>query len=110
MRKRSVLTDLISEIRCDEWSCARFDIFREATTKGQWWDVEDTAVAKYFLTHHQKYRERISPQTRMGEFSLEHMEVPSANPFFVHKVWNYQHQQRWLPLLAHAKQYYPELW
>ena len=110
MRKRSIMKSVLAEIRCDRWACDLFDVYIEGNKRTSMQQAEDTALSFFLHAHLKRLQGHIPPQTRMAEFSLEHLQVPSANPFFVHKVWNYQPQQRWLPLLAHAKRYYPELW
>lgn len=41
-------------------------------------------------------------------FSLSPL-LSLRQPFFVHKIWDFQPESRWLPLVAHVKQYYPEI-
>ena len=111
MRKRSVMKDILSEIRCDNWACSTFDLYREAFEKSNTeYTVEDKAIALYLYEHRHRYGDHIPTQARMSEFSLESMVADYAKPFFLHKIWPYQHPVRWVPLMANVKQYYPELW
>ena len=104
------MRDVISELRCGDWECHRHDLFRDQEHNPDgWWRTEDTYVAKVLHLHRHRWEGHLPNQRESGEFSLEHLEIPDVHPFFVHKIWLYQPQHRWLPLLAHVRQYYPEL-
>jgi hypothetical protein len=110
LRKRSVMREILTEVRCREWDCTRHDIFRDMeVNQDSWWRTEDTFVAKMIHKHSHHFRDHLPNQRQSAEFSLEHMVQDEAQPFFVHKAWLYQAQTRWVPLLAHVRQYYPEL-
>lgn len=106
LRKRSVMRDVCSELRCGDWECHRHDLFRDMDRHGDaWWRTEDTFVAKVLHQHQHRWRGRLPDQRQSAEFAQEHLQVDDVSPFFVHKIWNYQPQSRWLPIIAHVKQY-----
>ena len=53
---------------------------------------------------------QLPTQATSAWFSLEAMDFAEADPYFIHKIWNYLSHMRYGPLMAHSKQYYPELW
>ena len=110
MRKRSFMLDVTTELRCGDWECHRHDLFRDMESNPDaWWRTEDTYVAKVLYTHQHRWQGRLPNQEQSGVFSQEHLQLPvTISPFFVHKIWRYQDESRWLPLLAHVKQYYPD--
>lgn len=115
LRKRSVMLDLLQEVRCNDWSCKRVDMFHEYYTQQEFpmKHVEDSLLAYQLYDHAYKYTAGVS-QLATPEiaawFSMESLDFPAADPFFAHKIWAYLPSVRYGPLMAHVKQYYPELW
>lgn len=114
MRKRTAMLDLSQEMRCDDWQCKpicmyeHFSVQQEIKMK----HVEDTMFAWQLHDHAYKYTAGVSqlPTPDISAwFALEGHDVPGASPYFIHKVWNYMSHLRYGPLMAHTKQYYPEV-
>ena len=75
--------------------------------------VEDTYFARMLYDRRHKYQGRLATPDQMSEFCIESIPGPDdqeIQPWFVHKIWAFIKHQRYIPIMARTKQYYPELW
>ncbi|CAF1580778.1 unnamed protein product, partial [Didymodactylos carnosus] len=113
-RKRSVMMDLISKIKCDsngkqQDHCYRTDLF---LTHDHSYSSEDWFIALQ-ISQREYYRRQFPSQIMLAQFAIEHGDplfLPQAQsdtqynfqnrtlPFFLHQLWG--KRKYWMPLLA----------
>lgn len=119
-RSRTAMVDLVRELRCTDWECHWVEMFAEGAQQqaNKWLHVEDTFLAHQLEAHRYKYDgnttgtpSRLADMERDAAwFALEERDYPQVHPWFLHKFWEYHSHLRWAPMIAHTRQYYPEVW